>query len=65
MRQGVVSGWRCARCGGALFYDDGEYRCLACGTEYTERDGVLAVMQAEPGTVWHLHGKHKLRKEAD
>ena len=44
-------------------YDDGEYRCLACGTEYTERDGLLAALQADPGTEWRTEGKHKRREE--
>ena len=59
MRYGLVSGWRCARCGGDIMYDDGEYRCLACGTEYTERDGLLSVMQTERSTVWRSESKHK------
>ena len=63
MRSGIVQHWRCSKCGGPIMADGGDYRCMWCGSEYTERDGLMSVMQAEPGVVWRMDGKHKRREE--
>ena len=34
----LFTGVKCKRCGGSLYFENGEYRCLSCGRE-RKRDG--------------------------